>query len=1202
MSHEHLKQHLPFIVEMIESVKTVEFRQKWQIMKELIESNKLTTKQIETIEINIKKAKELKEQYKKTIVYTSLSNISTKNDKETTKTENVPVETVPKTEITAAKAELKVKKQMKELRRLHENIVKDEIPLPTKRRSALKRSYRDSLEMLLDKSDDFPNLKKRKSETDFDRKSAKDDSIVNQEVAKSSLKISRKSLDEPKVPKIVVENRRSLGNPRKIKNSLKSAENVEEILKINEPIEAPVPISKSVGKVSKKSLDPIEDPIKPQIKRKSVEISKPPAEKRKLKEVCEVVKQNRKSIENEKLEQNSTVAEHKILTLKVKKSTVSVEVKNKVSKLIEVTKSAPTILEIKAFEEISKPFKILKSPQEIKNSVDVDKIVKRKPKVSKHLSDAAKPIVQVSKQNESPKVVQKEDQPKPLELKKSSMDKLRKKIQKHQKKEVLKKKSRATLLTKRASINKGGKLDDDEWEDLDDTGNSEFENEMDSGSEEEFKQIVKNVDKKQDIPAKSEINITFTEKEKLSAPIREDVKKPATSKNHIISKKVQNMSYIPCKTGFIFKCLVQNCKFQTMDSPAFVDHIENEHLTIKWLGHCDICNNKVEATRSIIFELMHMRENHVLKEDSNSDNLPDITEYLEPEIVKMQEVVKSENGTKNDFKKEIKTPEIKSVEKVALVGKKIDIGKIKLIPYKGTPLSPKSPELEIRKSIKSTDSNQSSSSEQDTLKSAAVLSAKKDIQPEIPKASNSIETNKKQQEVSVNIPDGKQKIIKHIIVKPAQDKESSPLVVKPKQPIGAAQKTTQSVYTKSQTTSGEQKIVIQRQKSTDSQKDMSSADLLRPWLKRKVKKYLMPTTRFLNNVGAIISTYKCMSSKCSFYTIDRDLFNAHLRFHETHQTSDRDYMNCSYCDHIFNEKDQVMALVDHIDSEHCFDKFQCKYCFYRSCVSLNVINHQRIYHAMKPKSVYELECDKNRDYEQELATVKKSRLRCVPPLSCVKCNAKFYLFPKLSAHMQTHGPNIKTKCTKCSKVSDLSNIHTHFINCHNLGLYQCVFCVFGSNNFDNIINHIGNCHPSKPPIYCERSNDKADEVNPASIESTCLKFLTQQVDHRIVETPKINPEILRNEKNVGDLGGNLKIYPTTKTKTPSPNKDSQPAKKAPEAKLGSAPKKVESKMAGTTDLVKQIETIKKKTQRVQAISNEKTTGLQIKSVFSLNKF
>jgi hypothetical protein len=45
-----------------------------------------------------------------------------------------------------------------------------------------------------------------------------------------------------------------------------------------------------------------------------------------------------------------------------------------------------------------------------------------------------------------------------------------------------------------------------------------------------------------------------------------------------------------------------------------------------------------------------------------------------------------------------------------------------------------------------------------------------------------------------------------------------------------------------------------------------------------------------------------------------------------------------------------------------------------------------------------------------------------------------------------------------------------------LGLYQCVFCVFGSNNFDNIINHIGNCHPSKPPIYCERSNEKTDEV------------------------------------------------------------------------------------------------------------------------------
>jgi len=43
-------------------------------------------------------------------------------------------------------------------------------------------------------------------------------------------------------------------------------------------------------------------------------------------------------------------------------------------------------------------------------------------------------------------------------------------------------------------------------------------------------------------------------------------------------------------------------------------------------------------------------------------------------------------------------------------------------------------------------------------------------------------------------------------------------------------------------------------------------------------------------------------------------------------------------------------------------------------------------------------------------------------------------------------------------------------------------------------------------------------------------------------------------------------------------------------------------MASATELVKEIETIKKKTQKAQGISNEKSTGLQIRSVFSLNKF
>ncbi|XP_070494560.1 synaptonemal complex protein 1-like [Chironomus tepperi] len=341
MNHDHLKQHLPFIVEMIESVKTVEFRHKWQIMKELIESNKLTVKQIETIEINIKKAKELKEQYKKTIVYTSLPNIDKSNVIETTKTENHAVETGPKTENTAIKAEindLKVKKQMKELRRLHENIVKDEIPLPSKRRSALKRSYRDSLEMLLDKSDDFLNLKKKKSESDNEKKTTKDDSIVTQEDAKRSSIITRKSLEAPKNTKVATENRRSLGNARKIKNTSKLAENDVKIAEASEQIETSVPITKTVAKIANKSLELNE------VKSKSIEISKPSPEKRQIKEVAEHVKQKRKSVNIKKpvLAKAPTIIEEKIIILKPKKPIELVEHKS-----VGAAKSAPLIIEAK---------------------------------------------------------------------------------------------------------------------------------------------------------------------------------------------------------------------------------------------------------------------------------------------------------------------------------------------------------------------------------------------------------------------------------------------------------------------------------------------------------------------------------------------------------------------------------------------------------------------------------------------------------------------------------------------------------------------------------------------------------------------------------------------------------------------------------------------------------------------------------------
>lgn len=614
-----------------------------------------------------------------------------------------------------------------------------------------------------------------------------------------------------------------------------------------------------------------------------------------------------------------------------------------------------------------------------------------------------------------------------VDPKKSSIDKFKRKIQKHQKKEILKKKNRLNLLTKGAAIRGHEKLDDDEWEDVDE-----------SQEELQPKQVsTKDVGRK---------CIPLVPKQEVSSPSNSTMcsEAPVTKINKLgplIVKKVQNMSYIPCKSGFLFKCLVQGCKFFTMDNPAFVDHIENEHLSIKWDGQCEICQQQVDKTRSIIFELMHMRENHVLKEQFDVTKLPEGYEKSDTEV----EVKKEEKLPENRIE-ELKKPEA-TISK--LIGQKIEIGKIKLRPLSALT----SPPSEI---YKAQSQNEPKTKEVTSDYSRSSSSQSDDSAP----------TGKRFAANTSCKDTNKDKIIKHIIVKPLPKSGELPMAQKANEAL--EKPAVKHVQNKLKPV---ENSAVQRQKPVEI-----TPDLLRPWLKRKLKKYLMPTTRFLNNVAAIVASYKCTSPRCSFFTSDKQLFCTHLKLHEIHLPGDRDYMNCAYCDCIFSDTDNPDSLVQHINNEHCYDKYQCKYCFYRSCVSLNVINHQKIFHPMKQKSVYELPIDTNRNYEQELATIKKSRTKFVPPLVCVKCGAKFYLFPKLTAHMQSHGLNIKTKCTKCSEVSDLSNIHKHLINCHKLGLYQCLFCNFGTNTFETIVNHIGSNHPSKPPIYCERSSEESNEV------------------------------------------------------------------------------------------------------------------------------
>jgi len=121
---------------------------------------------------------------------------------------------------------------------------------------------------------------------------------------------------------------------------------------------------------------------------------------------------------------------------------------------------------------------------------------------------------------------------------------------------------------------------------------------------------------------------------------------------------------------------------------------------------------------------------------------------------------------------------------------------------------------------------------------------------------------------------------------------------------------------------------------------------------------------------------------------------------------------------------------------------------------------------------------------------------------------------------------LNTKCIKCGEIATKSTLHNHLVNCHGFGLYQCVYCRFGTNTFGTISSHLANEHPSFLPLFCERTpykiNNNADPKSAvpltSSIESTCLKHINQEVHRAVFVKQPTNDKLLKNSVNVGCLG------------------------------------------------------------------------------------
>ncbi|XP_035901095.1 uncharacterized protein LOC118507157 isoform X1 [Anopheles stephensi] len=217
-------------------------------------------------------------------------------------------------------------------------------------------------------------------------------------------------------------------------------------------------------------------------------------------------------------------------------------------------------------------------------------------------------------------------------------------------------------------------------------------------------------------------------------------------------------------------------------------------------------------------------------------------------------------------------------------------------------------------------------------------------------------------------------------------------------------------------------------------------------------------------VPFLIAPYKCTAFDCGFYTDKMQIICTHLQSHQKtasmHPTlSESPWLECCYCDHVGTN---VFTLLQHVQTVHKDCGYQCDRCCYRSRDASNVRVHQRNYHSEHDAEVKIL-CIPNRQKAFELKDndIIVNELRSnVKALKCSICTSKkFYDLNEYRKHIISHNMSYMA-CHVCDDLLPPRELIDH-IHAHNIYMFQCVYCAFGSSDMRNIKKHVADKHPER---------------------------------------------------------------------------------------------------------------------------------------------
>lgn len=246
---------------------------------------------------------------------------------------------------------------------------------------------------------------------------------------------------------------------------------------------------------------------------------------------------------------------------------------------------------------------------------------------------------------------------------------------------------------------------------------------------------------------------------------------------------------------------------------------------------------------------------------------------------------------------------------------------------------------------------------------------------------------------------------------------------------------------------------------------------LRPWLRNELEvTQSSKVEKMLKSKNCLIATYKCMERSCDFVESCEHLFGLHLVQHE--KTKGLGHTKCCYCVEKFEDS---KSLISHVKTVHANDVHQCSYCFYRSVDLFNVLTHIEVHHEFKKRIV--IKCSPhNTVAESKLMGPFKSGHNIqqkVRPIPCLflQCSEKFFLMCDYNEHLQSHKELalFSSYCSVCKNPISVQNLALHLEKCWKIGLYQCLFCIFGTNSESAMKIHLADFHPTMMTHVCHRS-------------------------------------------------------------------------------------------------------------------------------------